>query len=417
MLTEDAQAGLAIALALLYSILSLSSLVQVSRIIFNGHNLGSFQAIFLFLVFLWMTLRAFFFAADFDLPNIVVVLILWLPYTLQFTTFSLILVFYAKLFYQQDWPANRPVIWGLFSVANCFAFGLTLGVIAKSCSKECDPDEAEDNLFSRTIGIAYLLLTVIYSYFGVALVSHSRSRKILLPNIQGPCKLAVVTALAWTTFLTRGIYDIMKTYGFFVLNIVYSPRLEIDFPSFILYFCWEILPTFIILYYFRNIPSSRESRRWFKAVQRRMCKILSIVAQCCCCCCPFIPRMCLNNDNDDQKESKLTDTFLINSDEPNTYTIYEENAAAAAVTAGGFIHSENGTATSAQRYSIHSTSNRDEKWRHHYHRDSSSTPRDRMLTEEDDAMCKSIWDEPPAVGVSSSDPSFSFQQEQGGTYN
>mmetsp|Transcript_38930 Transcript_38930/g.63350 ORF Transcript_38930/g.63350 Transcript_38930/m.63350 type:complete len:197 (-) Transcript_38930:952-1542(-) len=192
MLTEDAQAGLAIALALLYSILSLSSLVQVSRIIFNGHNLGSFQAIFLFLVFLWMTLRAFFFAADFDLPNIVVVLILWLPYTLQFTTFSLILVFYAKLFYQQDWPANRPVIWGLFSVANCFAFGLTLGVIAKSCSKECDPDEAEDNLFSRTIGIAYLLLTVIYSYFGVALVSHSRSRKILLPNIQGPCKLAVV---------------------------------------------------------------------------------------------------------------------------------------------------------------------------------------------------------------------------------
>jgi len=114
MLTEDAQAGLAIALALLYSILSLSSLVQVSRIIFNGHNLGSFQAIFLFLVFLWMTLRAFFFAADFDLPNIVVVLILWLPYTLQFTTFSLILVFYAKLFYQQDWPANRPVV-----VDNC----------------------------------------------------------------------------------------------------------------------------------------------------------------------------------------------------------------------------------------------------------------------------------------------------------
>eukprot|EP00465_Bigelowiella_longifila_P012091 CAMPEP_0185261210 /NCGR_PEP_ID=MMETSP1359-20130426/9644_1 /TAXON_ID=552665 /ORGANISM="Bigelowiella longifila, Strain CCMP242" /LENGTH=215 /DNA_ID=CAMNT_0027847741 /DNA_START=650 /DNA_END=1297 /DNA_ORIENTATION=+ len=214
----------------------------------------------------------------------------------------------------------------------------------------------------------------------------------------------------------------MKTYGFFVLNIVYSPRLEIDLPSFILYFCWEILPTFIILYYFRNIPSSRESRRWLKGFKRRLCNILSATARCCCCCCPSISRICLNNDDGAERESKLTDTFLqINSNEPNTYTIYEESSAAAGgvTAASGFIQSENGTASSAQRYSIHSTSNRDEKWRHHHYHESTNTPRDRMLTEEDDAMCKSIWDEPPPV-VSSDSSFLSFQQQQqqqpGGTH-
>eukprot|EP00466_Bigelowiella_natans_P019859 jgi/Bigna1/137136/aug1.37_g11844 len=240
---ESPQAGLAIALALLYSILSLSSLLQISRMVCNGHSLfDSFQASFLLLLLPWMALRAFFFAFEANLPvpekfslnNVAEILILRIPSALQFTTFSLIAVFYAKLLYQQDWPAKIEAIWGLFFVANCVAFSLTFGI-------QCDPDEAECNTFSRLTGVEYLLLTAIFSYFGMALVARScSSRKI------------VVTALAWAAFLSRGIYCIMKT--------DHGPRSEIDLPSFIMHICWEILPSAAILYYFRSARISPQSR-------------------------------------------------------------------------------------------------------------------------------------------------------------
>mmetsp|Transcript_43398 Transcript_43398/g.72120 ORF Transcript_43398/g.72120 Transcript_43398/m.72120 type:complete len:119 (-) Transcript_43398:141-497(-) len=116
---ESPQAGLAIALALLYSILSLSSLLQISRMVCNGHSLfDSFQASFLLLLLPWMALRAFFFAFEANLPNVAEILILRIPSALQFTTFSLIAVFYAKLLYQQDWPAKIQVVIGNRSTEN-----------------------------------------------------------------------------------------------------------------------------------------------------------------------------------------------------------------------------------------------------------------------------------------------------------
>jgi len=108
-----------------------------------------------------------------------------------------------------------------------------------------------------------------------ALLLSSRSNKISLPHLQGPFKLAVVTVLAWFIFLTRGVYDILSTFGLWEITIEADGNKEIGPLAFILYFCWEILPTTIILGYFRHIPSTNRARiclhRW-----------------CGCCCGPLV---------------------------------------------------------------------------------------------------------------------------------
>mmetsp|Transcript_27508 Transcript_27508/g.66906 ORF Transcript_27508/g.66906 Transcript_27508/m.66906 type:complete len:390 (+) Transcript_27508:152-1321(+) len=361
-MNEDDEEALGISLATMYCCLAFVSLVQILRIIVNGHNLASFQSIFLVLVFVWMSLRGFFFGSSFDMGNLAVDLVLWIPYSLQFTTFSLILVFYAKLFYQQDWPQNKPVVWGAFAVANCLAIGLTLGVIAKSCSKQgeysCVPDDKEEKLFSRTIGIAYLLLTLIYSYFGVALVASSRSRKISVPNIQGPCKLAVVTAMAWLIFLTRGLYDFVKTYGFWEMNITTGEQSGINIQVFLLYFFWEVFPTFVILYYFRHIPSSRHPVRCVRWCRNHF------LYWCCC--------------DETALGSRYAGTFPVASvngtsgnDLSRDYRFLPPSSSTgfSAAFSNGY---PNGSGPGTRE---------------------CNTPRSRIMTEEDDAMCKSIWDE------------------------
>ncbi len=204
-----------------------------------------------------MALRSIYFGSTKDLGNLPTDLILWIPYNIQFTTFSLILVFYAKLLHNAEWATRKAPVWFIFALVNCFSVGLTLGVIVYSCVADaCDPNESDEHIFSRGIGAAYLLLTVVYGYYGFMLIVKQRAHKISVPNIQGPWKITAVTIMAWLIFATRGVYDIIKTFGIWELNLSDDGRKLVDVDVFCLYFFWEVLPTFIILLYFRHIPSA-----------------------------------------------------------------------------------------------------------------------------------------------------------------
>eukprot|EP00954_Amorphochlora_amoebiformis_P018220 1324638-Amorphochlora_amoeboformis.AAC.1 len=104
--------------------------------IFCRHNRKSFQAMFLYLAFLWMLLRTIFFSNARHYQNLSVDVLLWTPYTISFLTFSLIAVFYAKMFYADEWRTYRMYVWGSFGVVNATVAGLTIGIIIHSCTEE-----------------------------------------------------------------------------------------------------------------------------------------------------------------------------------------------------------------------------------------------------------------------------------------
>jgi hypothetical protein len=264
-----------------------------------------------------MAFRSFFFFITFDLGNLGTNLVLWIPYNIQFATFSLILVFYAKLYYNTEWAQHRHTVWGVFGVANAFFFGLVLGTIAHSCvSTSCIPSDLDSDLFSRATGAAFLLLTVVYTYYGFWLVVSSRAHKISVPNIQGSGKIAVVTAMAWLIFVTRGVYDIVKTFRIgWELTLSTGGEKYVGPLVFFCFLFWEVAPTSIILIYFRHIPATRAIKEGLQEV----------------CCCKTLfganDRMYRYNDVDsyytDYGHGDIIDPYSKSSDHDSGQRMFE----------------------------------------------------------------------------------------------
>ncbi|GAB5359280.1 hypothetical protein AAMO2058_000530800 [Amorphochlora amoebiformis] len=261
--------ALQIVLASLYGILALTAILQIFRIMINRHNRKSFQAMFLYLAFLWMLLRTIFFSNARHYQNLSVDVLLWTPYTISFLTFSLIAVFYAKMFYADEWRTYRMYVWGSFGVVNATVAGLTIGIIIHSCTEEsswCLPNYKNYLLFTGIIGASFLLLTAVYTYFAYHLVVGSIHHVVS----HNQWKLAVVSIVAWIQFLSRGIFDILKSLriGLIHATEIGDRRAIVNEFTFVMMFLWEILPVSLILYYFRKIPSAPATSSRLHDLQR-----------------------------------------------------------------------------------------------------------------------------------------------------
>jgi len=239
--------------------------LQLGRIVYYRHKLRSFQVGFLVQCFFWGLLRALFFLLlDFiSNTNWLLLIIYWLPINIQYSTFSLLVVYYAylnpihevkaemrkfKRVYISVWLTTN-VLFLLGSIA-----GIILGVIYH------DPYEDEPDWLSAVHGYftggVFLVLVVVLAYHGFKIFQLMRHgpRSKLLAKVS-LSKILLVTVVLFLLFTSRCAYEFTMAVGVKSLTVS-SGMVKEGLFTFVGLCAWEIIPTILVLVLFGNVNST-----------------------------------------------------------------------------------------------------------------------------------------------------------------
>ena len=261
---------LCVVLTCCYLLLLAVSLVQLLRIVSAQHDYYSFQCGFLLLAVLWSAARAFFFGEWFGLPELLSLLLWWLPFDLQFSTFSLLLLFYASLLHHTRWhhgSHQRMAYATVLAVVNVMAPILTTAWAVTSVlqSRAIVTLESVHHAYNACQLFA---LFAVFLYHGIRLHSSQSSagHVVMLSSLLRPLfPLSVLTTVCLIVFLSRAIFAVLNSVGLYDIEIggdqggwkMVSP------VAFVVLLLWEVLPTAAVLLFFRHIPShSRRKWKW-----------------------------------------------------------------------------------------------------------------------------------------------------------
>ena len=160
---------------MLYVLLCAVSLLQVSRIVVHGHRIDSFQFLFLFLCFVWTFLRALcWFVVDFLVWPMWLATALWiLPSVCQISTFSLIVLYYAKLVNRTQWHQRKGFLISCYVVGNTLMVLLTIVIsgLTDVESRSAATQEIEngiallDKMFFVSSGTYFGLLLILAGFY------------------------------------------------------------------------------------------------------------------------------------------------------------------------------------------------------------------------------------------------------------
>lgn len=242
-----------------YSVLWIFSGIQTSRILIYRHSITSFQFAFHILCFSWNLLRAVFFGSGVKpWPKEVILSIYWYPIDIQFATFSLIVMYYAFLLHRIDKrrsDAQSALIVWCYVITNICVVSTTTFYIILAC-KSTDGTAAQlESAHHFFMAFQFLGLVCSYGYYGTLVVNSQAIRQA--PDHltkTSSSTLQWITAFMWLVFLSRLVYDIASACGVWVLNVGATASGYDDVASVILLFFWEVIPTSILLFAFRNIP-------------------------------------------------------------------------------------------------------------------------------------------------------------------
>lgn len=293
----DWQLWCGIILGILYVVLCLLALFQVVRIVLNGHRMDSFQFVFLALCFLWTLLRGLFWLLVDQLtwPIWLYTLVYNLPNVCQISTFSLLILYYAKLVHRSRWRNRKSFFITCYVVANTLMIMLTVFISgltelqartgsdadSSSSSEPPVPSTAEpSSSTTQLLDTLHYLTSAMYYGCLVVLAAwhvHRLRRMGLFPSTnlreqtqqaRNSMQMVLSTSLVFAIFLSRCVYDFLAAFhmvvgsGFHISqagsnqennSAVLHIKL-VPVTAFILLILWEVLPTSLVLVYFRKIP-------------------------------------------------------------------------------------------------------------------------------------------------------------------
>ena len=263
----DSEVVLCLLLACCYVLLFASSLVQLLRIVVAQHDVYSFQVAFLVLAVLWSAARAFFFGEWFGLPELLSLLLWWLPFDLQFSTFSLLIVFYASLLHHLSWHTGtrQRLLYGtVLTVINVAAPVLTTAWAVTSVLQSRGIEQLE-SVHHAYNACQLFALFATFTLLGYKLHSSPWSGQLLASLLRPLFPLSVLTTLCLIVFLSRAIFALLNTFGLYEVEIggntggwkLVSP------VAFVVMLLWEVLPAAAVILFFHHIPShGRRKCRW-----------------------------------------------------------------------------------------------------------------------------------------------------------
>ena len=273
---------LAKTLIFLYTAICALSLVSLCRIVCQQHKLYSFRFFFLSLSLLWTLLRILFFLSspsstscassatlsDASRPSspvyhFLIDLLYYLPSSCQLAMFSLLLLFYAKLYHQQlhTWKfvERRAVL--LFALLNTAQLLVTVAfivLIQQPTLRSASLEWYHQSYFILSASFFLTLFLVALYYFNL-LHRHTPHISSLLSSHH----LSLSTVI-FLLLLSRCIFDggaALDSSAILFRRQLYETNagVLIELPTFLLLVLWEIVPTALVIVFFRDTPQLSSS--------------------------------------------------------------------------------------------------------------------------------------------------------------
>lgn len=190
----------------------------------------------------------------------------------QIGTFSLLILFYAKLVHRHRWRSLRLRFLGFCILSNTAMVFLTLTFSilmdrVERTQRE-DPTSTDAKNVQQFVDTMYFLCSAMF--FGVLVVLaafYIHKLRTSRGSTAGTSKQEVlVTSLIFLIFLSRCVWDVMAAFDpnstIFRHQIRETATNHVKLMSpmtFFLVFLWEVVPTLMVIAYFRNIPNTSDS--------------------------------------------------------------------------------------------------------------------------------------------------------------
>eukprot|EP01137_Pigoraptor_chileana_P000246 Opistho-2@36111 len=253
---------LTIAIASMYGSLIVVVLFQLARIIYYRHRLVSFQVGFLVLCLVWVSIRTMFFALfEVDFSDAIESILYWTPINLEFATFSLLTVFFARIVHRDTWEqtlrARTYAVWALFNIVF-----LGVNIVWLITIGEGTSSHTLTNLRVIFTACIFLLLAVFVGIYAVRLVRVVETANIsklpmYLPPTATLFQIKLLMGIVFASIACRAIYDFVELKDTVSVPFSASSNRVLDVKSFVLMTFWEIVPVFLIVMFFRRIPRTR----------------------------------------------------------------------------------------------------------------------------------------------------------------
>jgi len=239
---------------------------QIARIIYNKHKIKSFQMGFLLLCFVWGIFRGIMFLLNDVVSDTGFAIIFWIPYPIQFATFSLLVMYYAGLIHR-EWRSywrKRYVV--VYAVSNIFFLCVIIAIIVSEIRYANAPTTPNwlTNLTAIFGGVLFLILMIILTIYGwKAKSSNQLNLQPLIQKANSQTSLIIVTFILFILFCSRSFYDFFTVKSSLSLD-------SCDFSSansiyvLLTFFAWEILPILLVLFLFWRIPPSQPRNAGFQ---------------------------------------------------------------------------------------------------------------------------------------------------------
>lgn len=261
---------LTVATIVLFGTLAVVVSVQLGRIIYNGHNVMSFNFGFCVLVLLWMYLRTIFFLSLTFSPIPVWLdrLLYWPTTNLQLATYTLLICFFARYVHRDTWRSStkrKAVIW--FIASNVVSLLFTIGwLIAAGNTSENDVSHAMILAQIFYTGTIFLLITIVMGYYGwkfITIVDQMKNRgsTLIIPSGGSMNQIRFFYVVALLIFSFRYIYDFSSVnVDFTQVPFGVENKCVPDVLTFFVLVIWEMIPPAMVLYFFRRIPKKARFR-------------------------------------------------------------------------------------------------------------------------------------------------------------
>ncbi|XP_013382886.1 integral membrane protein GPR137B [Lingula anatina] len=278
-LDAKVQLDLTVVYTVLYSLLFIFVYVQLWMIFWYRHKRLSYQTVFLFLCLIWSGIRTTLFSfyyKNYVLANTLSPVPYWIlfcfPVCIQFITLCLLVLFFAQVCFKcrARYEPNRykKPLWAAVIVA-VIVF-ITTNVVAAVLTKN---DELDQNIDYTDIILARVIINeALFLIFAIALavciykISRMSSANLVL-EAKGTSKWQAMAAcvVIVVLFTSRVVYNViaicniekMPGFGYDWVNVSdEADQVNLSngyaYLSFgIVLFVWEILPTFVVVMFFR----------------------------------------------------------------------------------------------------------------------------------------------------------------------
>lgn len=206
----------------------------------------------------------------------------WFPIGIQFTTFSLLAVFFCQQVYREGWKKGtrtRTVVLGTFALMNAifYTFLLVYWILSAVLSPDSgtyytnpngDYDAGDNNppwldeVMQGFSGMVFLALVVFLGYFGFRVFLLVRNKEIAMPfHLQGASNNLILAAtfLIVLIFTVRSLYDFITIFGIFSIPVSTGHEPS-NFAMMFFYIILEITPAAIVLILFFKLPQSKKGK-------------------------------------------------------------------------------------------------------------------------------------------------------------